>query len=146
MNKKKVLLTVLLSVILTLLIVCYVIEYSKKPMPIDNMPTLTETQTQEKFDSEKSDAFNNKEDMSLKQLQLKKNKNKNNSKHSTVLKQKTVIEKKEEKNTENSLNIFEEKIEENVPTQEVGIVVPVNYVSQNPYKYIYTPKKYPQKK
>ena len=41
---------------------------------------------------------------------------------------------------------MEEKIEENAPMQDNGVIVPVNYVSKNTYKYTYTPKRYPKHK
>ena len=61
---------------------------------------------------------------------------------------KQTVKKVEEKQLQvpkTTEKVLEEKVEEKIAPQEDGVIVPVNYVSKNTYKYTYTPKKYPKK-
>ena len=43
-------------------------------------------------------------------------------------------------------DIQEAHVENDIEPTESGVEVPVNFVSKNTYKYVYTPAKYPKKK
>lgn len=137
MNKKKIALTILLSALLSLLVAFCILEFSKKPKLIKT-PSATENKIQTEIpQNDKINVTTPKN----KALPVKNNKPVNVAKPPKV--QKTPVV--QIKQPETVSNILEEKVEDNVVTQEEGVVIPVNYVSKNTYKYTYTPKRYNRK-
>ncbi len=140
MNKKKVALTVLLSALLALLAAFCVFEFSKKPKTIET-PTQSEVEVQAEIPANTDDNKAVEKDAEILPSTTKKAVTVSKTSKQTV---KKVVEKQPQvpKATE---KVLEEKVEENITPQEDGVIVPVNYVSKNTYKYTYTPKRYPKK-
>ena len=140
MNKKKIALTFLLSALLALLVAFCVLEFSKKPKPIE-APIQPKVEVQAEIPANTDDNKTVKKDAEILPSTTKKAVTVPKPSKQTV---KKVAEKQlqEPKATE---KVLEEKVEENITPQEDGVIVPVNYVSKNTYKYTYTPKKYPKK-
>lgn len=137
MNKKKIALTILLSALLSLLVAFCILEFSKKPKLIET-PSVTENKIQTEIpQNDKINVTTPKN----KALPVKNNKPVNVAKPPKV--QNTPVV--QIKQPETVSNVLEEKVEDNVVTQEEGVVIPVNYVSKNTYKYTYTPKRYNRK-
>lgn len=134
MNKKKIALTILLSALLSLLVAFCILEFSKKPKLIET-PSVTENKIQTEIPQ--NDKINVTTDK-IKAFPIKNNKPVNVAKPPNTpvvqIKQPEVVS-----------NVLEEKVEDNVVTQEEGVVIPVNYISKNTYKYTYTPKRYNRK-
>ena len=137
MNKKKIALTILLSALLSLLVAFCILEFSKKPKLIET-PSVTENKIQTEIPQ--NDKINVTTDK-IKAFSVKNNKPVNVTKPPKV--QNTPVV--QIKQPETVSNVLEEKVEDNVVTQEEGVVIPVNYVSKNTYKYTYTPKRYNRK-
>ena len=137
MNKKKIALTILLSALLSLLVAFCILEFSKKPKLIET-PSVTENKIQTEIPQ--NDKINVTTDK-IKAFPVKNNKPVNVTKPPKV--QNTPVV--QIKQPETVSNVLEEKVEDNVVTQEEGVVIPVNYVSKNTYKYTYTPKRYNRK-
>ena len=140
MNKKKITLTILLSTLLALLVAFCVLEFSKKPKLIETQTT-TENEIQEELPQSIENNKIIKQEINTSSTITKKAVTVSKPSKQTV---KKVAEKQlqEPKATE---KVLEENVEEKIAPQEDGVIVPVNYVSKNTYKYTYTPKKYPKK-
>ena len=121
MNKKKITLTILLSTLLALLVAFCVLEFSKKPKLIETQTT-TENEIQEELPQSIENNKIIKQEINT---------------SSTVTKKAVTVSKPSKQTVK--------KVEEKIAPQEDGVIVPVNYVSKNTYKYTYTPKKYPKK-
>lgn len=140
MNKKKIALTILLSALLSLLVAFCILEFSKKPKLIET-PSVTENKIQTEIPQ--NDKINVTTDK-IKAFPIKNNKPVNVAKPPKV--QNTPVV--QIKQPEAVSNVLEEKVEDNVVTEEEeeeGVVIPVNYISKNTYKYTYTPKRYNRK-
>ncbi len=137
MNKKKIALTILLSALLSLLVAFCILEFSKKPKLIET-PSVTENKIQTEIPQ--NDNIN-VTTPKIKAFPVKNNKPVNVAKPQKVQNTPAV----QIKQPETVSNILEEKVEDNVVTQEEGVIIPVNYVSKNTYKYTYTPKRYNRK-
>lgn len=140
MNKKKVALTVLLSALLALLAAFCVFEFSKKPKPIE-APTQPEVEAQAEIPVNTDDNKTVEKDAEILPSTTKKAVTVSKPSKPTV-KKVSGKQLQEPKATE---KVLEEKVEENITPQEDGVIIPVNYVSKNTYKYTYTPKRYPKK-
>ena len=142
MNKKKITLTILLSALLALSVAFCVLKFSQKPIPIEApIQPKVEVEVQAEIPANTDDNKTVKKDAEILPSTTKKAVTVPKPSKQTV---KKVAEKQlqEPKATE---KVLEEKVEENITPQEDGVIVPVNYVSKNTYKYTYTPKKYPKK-
>ena len=137
MNKKKIALTILLSALLSLLVAFCILEFSNKPKLIET-PSVTKNKIQTEIPQ--NDKINVTTDK-IKAFPTKNNKPVNVAKPPKV--QNTPVV--QIKQPEAVSNVLEEKVEDNVFTEEEGVVIPVNYISKNTYKYTYTPKRYNRK-
>lgn len=140
MNKKKIALTILLSTLLALLVAFCVLEFSKKPKLIE-----TQTTTENEIQKELPQSIENnkiiKQEINTSPTVTKKAVTISKPSKQTVKK----VEEKQLQVPKTTEKVLEEKVEEKIAPQEDGVIVPVNYVSKNTYKYTYTPKKYPKK-
>ena len=140
MNKKKIALTILLSTLLALLVAFCILEFSKKPKLIE-----TQTTTENKIQEELPQSIENnkiiKQEINTSPTVTKKAVTISKPSKQTVKK----VEEKQLQVPKTTEKVLEEKVEEKIAPQEDGVIVPVNYVSKNTYKYTYTPKKYPKK-
>lgn len=140
MNKKKIALTILLSTLLALLVAFCVLEFSKKPKLIETQTT-TENEIQEELPQSIENNKIIKQEINTSPTVTKKVVTVSKPSKQTVKK----VEEKQLQVPKTTEKVLEEKVEENIAPQEDGVIVPVNYVSKNTYKYTYTPKKYPKK-
>ena len=140
MNKKKITLTILLSTLLALLVAFCVLEFSKKPKLIETQTT-TENEIQEELPQSIENNKIIKQEITTSPTVTKKAVTVSKPSKQTVKK----VEEKQLQVPKTTEKVLEEKVEENIAPQEDGVIVPVNYVSKNTYKYTYTPKKYPKK-
>ena len=140
MNKKKITLTILLSTLLALLVAFCVLEFSKKPKLIETQTT-TENEIQEELQQSIENNKIIKQEITTSPTVTKKAVTVSKPSKQTVKK----VEEKELQVPKTTEKVLEEKVEEKIAPQEDGVIVPVNYVSKNTYKYTYTPKKYPKK-
>lgn len=140
MNKKKIALTILLSTLLALLVAFCVLEFSKKPKLIETQTT-TENEIQEELPQSIENNKIIKQEINTSSTVTKKAVTVSKPSKQTVKK----VEEKQLQVPKTTEKVLEEKVEENITPQEDGVIVPVNYVSKNTYKYTYTPKKYPKK-
>ena len=140
MNKKKIALTILLSALLALLVAFCVLEFSKKPKLIETQTT-TENEIQEELPQSIENNKIIKQEINTSPIVTKKAVTVSKSSKQTVKK----VEEKQLQEPKATEKVLEEKVEEKIAPQEDGVIVPVNYVSKNTYKYTYTPKKYPKK-
>ena len=140
MNKKKIALTILLSTLLALLVAFCVLEFSKKPKLIETQTT-TENEIQEELPQSIENNKIIKQEITTSPTVTKKAVTVSKPSKQTVKK----VEEKQLQIPKTTEKVLEEKVEENIAPQEDGVIVPVNYVSKNTYKYTYTPKKYPKK-
>ena len=140
MNKKKIALTILLSALLALLVAFCVLEFSKKPKLIETQTT-TENEIQEELPQSIENNKIIKQEINTSPTVTKKAVTVSKPSKQTVKK----VEEKQLQIPKTTEKVLEEKVEENIAPQEDGVIVPVNYVSKNTYKYTYTPKKYPKK-
>ena len=146
MNKKKVFLTVLLSALLALLIAFCIIECAKKPKTIEKMSQQEKVQTSVQVDEIKEDVVKNNDEVKVIQKVLPVEKKTETTTKFSIKETQNKLQNNESKKVENASNILEERIEEQTPIQDDGVIVPVNYVSKNTYKYTYTPKRYQKRK
>lgn len=140
MNKKKIALTILLSTLLALLVAFCVLEFSKKPKLIETQTT-TENEIQEELQQSIENNKIIKQEINTSPTVTKKAVTVSKPSKQTVKK----VEEKQLQVPKTTEKVLEEKVEEKIAPQEDGVIVPVNYVSKNTYKYTYTPKKYPKK-
>ena len=140
MNKKKITLTILLSTLLALLVAFCVLEFSKKPKLIETQTT-TENEIQEELPQSIENNKIIKQEITTSPTVTKKAVTVSKPSKQTVKK----VEEKQLQVPKTTEKVLEEKVEEKIAPQENGVIVPVNYVSKNTYKYTYTPKKYPKK-
>ena len=140
MNKKKIALTILLSVLLALSVAFCVLEFSKKPKLIETQTT-TENEIQEELPQSIENNKIIKQEITTSPTVTKKAVTVSKPSKQTVKK----VEEKQLQVPKTTEKVLEEKVEEKIAPQEDGVIVPVNYVSKNTYKYTYTPKKYPKK-
>ena len=140
MNKKKIALTILLSTLLALLVAFCVLEFSKKPKLIETQTT-TENEIQEELPQSIENNKIIKQKINTSPTVTKKAVTVSKPSKQTVKK----VEEKQLQIPKTTEKVLEEKVEEKIAPQEDGVIVPVNYVSKNTYKYTYTPKKYPKK-
>lgn len=140
MNKKKIALTILLSTLLALLVAFCVLEFSKKPKLIETQTT-TENEIQEELPQSIENNKIIKQEINTSSTVTKKAVTVSKPSKQTVKK----VEEKQLQVPKTTEKVLEEKVEEKIAPQENGVIVPVNYVSKNTYKYTYTPKKYPKK-
>ena len=140
MNKKKITLTILLSTLLALLVAFCVLEFSKKPKLIETQTT-TENEIQEELPQSIENNKIIKQEINTSPTVTKKAVTVSKPSKQTVKK----VEEKQLQVPKTTEKVLEEKVEEKIAPQENGVIVPVNYVSKNTYKYTYTPKKYPKK-
>ena len=140
MNKKKIALTILLSALLALLVAFCVLEFSKKPKLIETQTT-TENEIQEELPQSIENNKIIKQEINTSPTVTKKAVTISKPSKQTVKK----VEEKQLQIPKTTEKVLEEKVEEKIAPQEDGVIVPVNYVSKNTYKYTYTPKKYPKK-
>ena len=140
MNKKKIALTILLSALLALLVAFCVLEFSKKPKLIETQTT-TENEIQEELPQSIENNKIIKQEINTSPIVTKKAVTVSKPSKQTVKK----VEEKQLQIPKTTEKVLEEKVEEKIAPQEDGVIVPVNYVSKNTYKYTYTPKKYPKK-
>lgn len=140
MNKKKIALTILLSTLLALLVAFCVLEFSKKPKLIETQTT-TENEIQEELPQSIENNKIIKQEINTSPTVTKKAVTISKPSKQTVKK----VEEKQLQIPKMTEKVLEEKVEEKIAPQEDGVIVPVNYVSKNTYKYTYTPKKYPKK-
>ena len=140
MNKKKITLTILLSTLLALLVAFCVLEFSKKPKLIETQTT-TENEIQEELPQSIENNKIIKQEINTSSTVTKKAVTVSKPSKQTVKK----VEEKQLQIPKTTEKVLEEKVEEKIAPQEDGVIVPVNYVSKNTYKYTYTPKKYPKK-
>ncbi len=140
MNKKKIALTILLSTLLALLVAFCVLEFSKKPKLIETQTT-TENEIQEELPQSIENNKIIKQEINTSPTVTKKAVTISKPSKQTVKK----VEEKQLQVPKTTEKVLEEKVEEKIAPQEDGVIVPVNYVSKNTYKYTYTPKKYPKK-
>lgn len=140
MNKKKIALTILLSALLALLVAFCVLEFSKKPKLIETQTT-TENEIQEELPQSIENNKIIKQEINTSPTVTKKAVTVSKPSKQTVKK----VEEKQLQIPKTTEKVLEEKVEEKIAPQEDGVIVPVNYVSKNTYKYTYTPKKYPKK-
>ena len=140
MNKKKITLTILLSTLLALLVAFCVLEFSKKPKLIETQTT-TENEIQEELPQSIENNKIIKQEINTSSTVTKKAVTVSKPSKQTVKK----VEEKQLQVPKTTEKVLEEKVEEKIAPQEDGVIVPVNYVSKNTYKYTYTPKKYPKK-
>ena len=140
MNKKKIALTILLSTLLALLVAFCVLEFSKKPKLIETQTT-TENEIQEELPQSIENNKIIKQEINTSPTVTKKAVTISKPSKQTVKK----VEEKQLQIPKTTEKVLEEKVEEKIAPQEDGVIVPVNYVSKNTYKYTYTPKKYPKK-
>ena len=139
MNKKKIALTILLSALLALLAAFCVLEFSKKPKLIETQTTEVEVQEEIPQSIESNKII--KQETNTSPTATKKAVTVSKPSKQTVKK----VEEKQLQVPKTTEKVLEEKVEENLAPQEDGVIIPVNYVSKNTYKYTYTPKKYPKK-
>lgn len=140
MNKKKIALTILLSTLLALLAAFCVLEFSKKPKLIETQTT-TENEIQEELPQSIENNKIIKQEITTSPTVTKKAVTVSKPSKQTVKK----VEEKQLQVPKTTEKVLEEKVEEKIAPQEDAVIVPVNYVSKNTYKYTYTPKKYPNK-
>ena len=140
MNKKKIALTILLSTLLALLVAFCVLEFSKKPKLIQTQTT-PENEIQEELPQSIENNKIIKQEINTSSTVTKKAVTVSKPSKQTVKK----VEEKQLQVPKTTEKVLEEKVEEKIAPQEDGVIVPVNYVSKNTYKYTYTPKKYPKK-
>ena len=140
MNKKKIALTILLSTLLALLVAFCVLEFSKKPKLIETQTT-TENEIQEELPQSIENNKIIKQEINTSSTVTQKAVTVSKPSKQTVKK----VEEKQLQVPKTTEKVLEEKVEEKIAPQEDGVIVPVNYVSKNTYKYTYTPKKYPKK-
>lgn len=140
MNKKKIALTILLSTLLALLVTFCILEFSKKPKLIETQTT-TENEIQEELPQSIENNKIIKQEINTSPTVTKKAVTVSKPSKQTVKK----VEEKQLQVPKTTEKVLEEKVEEKIAPQEDGVIVPVNYVSKNTYKYTYTPKKYPKK-
>lgn len=140
MNKKKIALTILLSTLLALLVTFCILEFSKKPKLIETQTT-TENEIQEELPQSIESNKIIKQEINTSPTATKKAVTVSKPSKQTVKK----VEEKQLQVPKTTEKVLEEKVEEKIAPQEDGVIVPVNYVSKNTYKYTYTPKKYPKK-
>ena len=140
MNKKKIALTILLSTLLALLVAFCILEFSKKPKLIETQTT-TENEIQEELPQSIENNKIIKQKINTSPTVTKKAVTVSKPSKQTVKK----VEEKQLQVPKTTEKVLEEKVEEKIAPQEDGVIVPVNYVSKNTYKYTYTPKKYPKK-
>ena len=140
MNKKKIALTILLSTLLALLATFCVLEFSKKPKLIETQTT-TENEIQEELPQSIENNKIIKQEITTSPTVTKKAVTVSKPSKQTVKK----VEEKQLQVPKTTEKVLEEKVEEKIAPQEDGVIIPVNYVSKNTYKYTYTPKKYPKK-
>ena len=140
MNKKKIALTILLSTLLALLVAFCVLEFSKKPKLIETQTT-TENEIQEELPQSIENNKIIKQEINTSPTVTKKAVTISKPSKQTVKK----VEEKQLQVPKTTEKVLEEKVEEKIAPLEDGVIVPVNYVSKNTYKYTYTPKKYPKK-
>ncbi len=140
MNKKKIALTILLSTLLALLVAFCILEFSKKPKLIETQTT-TENEIQEELPQSIENNKIIKQEINTSPTVTKKAVTISKPSKQTVKK----VEEKQLQVPKTTEKVLEEKVEEKIAPQEDGVIVPVNYVSKNTYKYTYTPKKYPKK-
>ena len=140
MNKKKIALTILLSALLALLVAFCILEFSKKPKLIETQTT-TENEIQEELPQSIENNKIIKQKINTSPTVTKKAVTVSKPSKQTVKK----VEEKQLQIPNTTEKVLEEKVEEKIAPQEDGVIVPVNYVSKNTYKYTYTPKKYPKK-
>ena len=140
MNKKKITLTILLSTLLALLVAFCVLEFSKKPKLIETQTT-TENEIQEELPQSIENNKIIKQEITTSPTVTKKAVTVSKPSKQTVKK----VEEKQLQVPKTTEKVLEEKVEEKIAPQEDGVIIPVNYVSKNTYKYTYTPKKYPKK-
>ena len=140
MNKQKIALTILLSTLLALLVAFCVLEFSKKPKLIETQTT-TENEIQEELPQSIENNKIIKQEINTSSTVTKKAVTVSKPSKQTVKK----VEEKQLQVPKTTEKVLEEKVEEKIAPQEDGVIVPVNYVSKNTYKYTYTPKKYPKK-
>ena len=140
MNKKKIALTILLSTLLALLVAFCVLEFSKKPKLIETQTT-TENEIQEELPQSIENNKIIKQEITTSPTVTKKAVTVSKPSKQTVKK----VEEKQLQVPKTTEKVLEEKVEEKIAPQEDGVIIPVNYVSKNTYKYTYTPKKYPKK-
>ena len=140
MNKKKIALTILLSTLLALLVAFCVLEFSKKTKLIETQTT-TENEIQEELPQSIENNKIIKQEITTSPTVTKKAVTVSKPSKQTVKK----VEEKQLQVPKTTEKVLEEKVEEKIAPQEDGVIVPVNYVSKNTYKYTYTPKKYPKK-
>lgn len=140
MNKKKIALTILLSTLLALLVAFCILEFSKKPKLIETQTT-TENEIQEELPQSIENNKIIKQEINTSPTVTKKAVTVSKPSKQTVKK----VEEKQLQVPKTTEKVLEEKVEEKIAPQEDGVIVPVNYVSKNTYKYTYTPKKYPKK-
>ena len=140
MNKKKIALTILLSTLLALLVAFCILEFSKKPKLIETQTTI-ENKIQEELPQSIENNKIIKQEINTSPTVTKKAVTISKPSKQTVKK----VEEKQLQVPKTTEKVLEEKVEEKIAPQEDGVIVPVNYVSKNTYKYTYTPKKYPKK-
>ena len=140
MNKKKIALTILLSALLALLVAFCVLEFSKKTKLVETQTT-TENEIQEELPQSIENNKIIKQEITTSPTVTKKAVTVSKPSKQTVKK----VEEKQLQVPKTTEKVLEEKVEEKIAPQEDGVIVPVNYVSKNTYKYTYTPKKYPKK-
>ena len=140
MNKKKIALTILLSTLLALLVAFCILEFSKKPKLIETQTT-TENEIQEELPQSIENNKIIKQEINTSSTITQKAVTVSKPSKQTVKK----VEEKQLQVPKTTEKVLEEKVEEKIAPQEDGVIVPVNYVSKNTYKYTYTPKKYPKK-
>lgn len=142
MNKKKITLTILLSALLALSVAFCVLKFSKKPIPIEApIQPKVEVEVQAEIPANTDDNKTVKKDAEILPSTTKKAVTVSKPSKQTVKK----VEEKQLQVPKTTEKVLEEKVEEKIAPQEDGVIVPVNYVSKNTYKYTYTPKKYPKK-
>lgn len=146
MDNKKVLLTILLAAILALILVLiFFIPSKKTPVPEQQKKEVVETQTtqqpavveEEETKEEQPEVKQIKELPSVKKVTHKKVQPQKPKQNVSTVKPAVTINKAEEAET---------KIEPAILTEEEKqIVIPIEYKSQNSYKYTYTPVRYKSK-
>lgn len=138
--KKKTLLTIGIATFLALIVAFLIFHLSCKPELIKD-DVQKETIENIEVNNAKTKALEPQEEIRIE------------SKYSTIKRpvaNKTTF-KEHSKNLIKEDNIKKQDIQEahvenDIEPTESGVEVPVNFVSKNTYKYVYTPAKYPKKK
>ena len=142
MNKKKIAITILLSAILAFLVTLSVFNFPKKPKTIEKQIN-EEAQVQQEVQVQTEDKEQEKVEIKEPAKEISKSVKKEVAPtvKTTAKKTENTVPQELNKKAEEA-TVLEEHVEENID----GVVVPVRYVSNNIYKYTYTPKRYPKKK